>query len=228
MRLTRLLYLLSLLLFLPLIIIACLPQGAVHHPPIQSHARKTPLSLSTRALPARTSASAQAAADAATMASAPTRCPSNEPMPLSQHISGQQLLRGETPVWAVFSASVTHPLHLVHQSYDLDGGWPLAITWKTATSYQYPVTLRAINDQTGKLLKWHQIPASSAGTDAGLLTMSPILDPRQPESVATSLSVADPALRSWDTQLLIPGAGCYTIEAAWPESYWRITFSAGL
>jgi hypothetical protein len=149
-------------------------------------------------------------------------------MPLSQRLSNRQLLRGDAPIWAIFPASVAHPLHLAHQPYDLDGGWPLAITWEMATSYQHPISLRAINTLTGTLLKWHQSSASSTSSDAALLTMSPILDPHQPDRAETPLSAADPSLRFWDTQLLIPGAGCYTIEAAWPESYWRITFSAGL
>jgi len=176
----------------------------------------TPQSL-TRAYPAHKTGFAQVVADASTIAPAPDNCPGNQPMPLSQHISGQRTMYGESPVWASLPATAATPQHLAHQSYDLDGGWPLDMSWETIPGYPHPITLRAISNATGKLLKWHISPstADSAQPASPYLTMNPIL-------------TSQPNSRSWSSQLLIPNAGCFTIEAAWPEGYWRISFSAGL
>jgi hypothetical protein len=228
MRITRLLYLLCLLLILPLVIAACQPgfragnrpDGAVSRlstaATIVEVGTRTPQNL-TRAYPARKTSFAQVVADASTIAVAPDSCPGNHPMHLSQHVNGQRIMSGESPIWASLPAAAAASQHLAHQFYDLDGGWPLDISWETATGYPHPITLRAINDANGQLLKWHISPSASgpAGSTGPYLTMNPILNSRS-------------SLRFWSSQLLIPSAGCYTIEAVWPEGYWRVTFPAGL
>lgn len=105
------------------------------------------------------------------------------------------------------TSTIHGPIHLARHLYDPDGGWSWMITWKVDSDYPRLITLHAGNLRTGQMLKWHVSEARP------FLTMNPILEPRQHE---------------WTTELLIPSAGCFFVEALWAEGYWRVQVPVGL
>ena len=155
-------------------------------------------------------------ASAANVGPAPRDCPLGPPLPVRRISPAIIPLGGISPVWATTGGDGT--VHLAGEIYDPDGGWPEKIVWEIGPNYQHPVMLRAGNLCTGTLLKWNMSPDYQ-------ITTSPVLDPQRP---GHPWSVIGPDWNEWGSDLLLPGAGCYYLEARWPQGHWRITFAVGL
>ena len=125
-------------------------------------------------------------------------------------------LGGISPVWATVGGGGVGTL--AGDTYDRDGGWPVKIVWEVGSNYHEIVTLRAGDLLNGTLLKWKMSPDEH-------LTTAPVLDPQHP---GHPISVIGPQWQEWGSEILIPAAGCYYIEANWPEGHWRDTFAIGL
>lgn len=154
-------------------------------------------------------------ASGANVGAGPTDCPLG-PLLRPQKISDKIVpLIGTPPVWATVGGS--GPGHLAGDIWDLDGGWPVKIVWEVGPNYNRPVILLAGNLRDGTFLQWH-FPEHQ-------LTTAPVLDPQHP---GHPVSVIGPQWNEWGSEILIPAAGCYYVEAIWPEGQWRDTFAIGL
>lgn len=155
-------------------------------------------------------------ASAANVGPAPTDCPLDPPLRPQKLSDNIVPLVGTSPVWATGGGG--GPGHLAGDTWSPDGGWPVKIVWEVGPNYNRPVMLRAGNLRDGTLLKWHMSPDNH-------LTTAPVLDPQHP---GHPVSVIGPAWNEWGSEILIPAAGCYYVEAIWPEGQWRQTFAIGL
>lgn len=202
----------TIIIGLCLVIIAC-AQTPLSSP------QPTPSPTSSRLQP-KTSPSPQLTptqiiASAANVQPAPNHCPPGTPIQVKTLSPAIIALGGISPVWATVRNGGTS--HLAGENYDPDGGWPAKIVWEVGPHYTQLVAIRAGNLLTGMLLKWH-LPDH-------YLTTTPVLDPQHPDH---PVSVIGSDWNEWGSEVLIPGAGCYYIEADWPTGHWRVTFAAGL
>lgn len=121
---------------------------------------------------------------------------------------------GSFPAWAFgLEPTIRISTSFTYTQY----GWTWKVIWRVSTRYTQPVQLHGGNLRTGMPL-WFQIgePAST----------TPILDPR-PDEQQIAQSGAPTEFVEWKSYLYIPTAGCYYVEADWPQGSWRITFAAG-
>jgi hypothetical protein len=176
----------------------------------------THLTAFARSYPTATPTHTPMVASAANVEPAPQDCPLGPPLPVQRISPAIAPLGGISPVWATVGGNGTG--HLAGDLYDADGGWPVKIVWEVGPNYHGIVTLRAGNLRTGTLLKWKLFPDDQ-------VTMSPVLDPQHP---GHPVSVIGPNWNEWGSAVLIPAAGCYYLEARWPQGQWRDTFAFGL
>jgi hypothetical protein len=174
------------------------------------------LTAFARPYPTYTSTPTPMVASAANVGPAPHDCPLGPPLPVRRISPAIVPLGGTSPVWATVGGN--GPGHLAGDLYDPDGGWPVKIVWEVGPNYQHPVMLRAGNLRDGTLLKWKMSPDDH-------VTMAPVLDPQHP---GHPVSVIGPNWNEWGSSVLIPAAGCYYLEARWPQGQWRETFAIGL
>ncbi len=155
-------------------------------------------------------------ASAANVGPVPKNCPLGPPLPVQRISPAIAPLAGISPVWATVGGGGVG--HLVGDIYDPDGGWPVKIVWEIGPNYHETVRLRAGNLRDGTLLKWKMSPDD-------LVTTAPVLNPQH---LGHPVSVIGPDWTEWGSAILIPAAGCYYVEASWPEGHWRDTFAIGL
>jgi hypothetical protein len=155
-------------------------------------------------------------ASAANVGPAPKDCPLDPPLRPQKLSDNIAPLVGTSPVWATAGGG-SGPGHLAGDTWSPDGGWPGKIVWEVGPNYNRPVILLAGNLRDGTFLQWH-FPEHQ-------LTWAPVLDPQHP---GHPVSVIGPEWNEWGSEILIPAAGCYYVEAIWPEGHWRVTFAVGL
>jgi len=149
----------------------------------------------------------------------PTTCPRGpNPQPVSPDFAPGL---GQSPVWAVgFSSGASGPILLLQgESTVGDHGYYRKVLWVIQHGYAQPVTLSGSDSDRGDPL-WFQIGDKAP-------TTAPKLDPMQPGAYPYNPANPDQVFPEYPSYLLIPHAGCYVLEASWPEGHWRIPFAAG-
>ncbi len=96
-------------------------------------------------------------------------------------------------------------------------GWVWKVVWEVGPNYRQSVMLRGGNVYTGVPL-WFNFDLNGADT------LNPILDPSHP---GHPVSQVGDNWSEWGSYIYIPAAGCYYLEATWPQGHWRIVFAAG-
>jgi hypothetical protein len=124
---------------------------------------------------------------------------------------------GQAPIWVAGFSSSPATL-LIDPSSDkyTQYGWLWILYWEVGPRFTQQIALRGLNVQT-KTLLWFQFQDEPA-------TTAPILDPQHPNHPASN---AGAGYAEWSSYIYIPAAGCYTLEATWPEGQWQIFFAAG-
>ncbi len=134
------------------------------------------------------------------------------PGPVPQKVSSDiGLAIGGSPLWAAGFAGPHATIPIDPNAPYTANGWPVKILWAIEPDYMHPLMLQGTNLQTGAPIYFNV---------TGQTTRSPVLDP----------SIARTAPGKWadfPSNIFIPSAGCYSIEANLPGGQWRITFAAG-
>jgi hypothetical protein len=120
---------------------------------------------------------------------------------------------GGGPVWATLPP-VVHIAPNGSPTYT-PYGWSWKVIWEVGPSYPHPIALRAtrVGDQAPLWFEFDGAP-----------TTTPTLDPAHPSHPESKLGTG---WREWGSYLYIPTAGCYQLQAVWPEGSWELTFAAG-
>ncbi len=183
----------------------------------QQVATFTPTSSSRQPSPPATFTPTPIVANSTNVGLVPTDCPpSSSPRTISPDMGPAV---GASPVWASGFGTGTYPTaHLQDDRYSPHEGWPWKLAREVGPSYQKPVTIRAGMLHTGKLLSFQMSPDD-------FVTTVPTLDPKHPGHPSSQLG---PDWNEWGSYLFLPGAGCYYLEATWPQGHWLIYFAAGL
>jgi hypothetical protein len=148
----------------------------------------------------------------------PTNCPSAPPLQILTFthfggFSGSVTLHGDPPVW-IAGFNYQTVVHADPQGYT---PWPeTKIIWEVGPNYSQPVSIQAINLQTGELSWWN------VDTNAPP-TRTLVLDQSNPFYHGTP----EPGWNEWGSGLYIPVAGCYALQVTWPGGHWRTIFAAG-
>lgn len=99
--------------------------------------------------------------------------------------------------------------------------WPaLAIAWELGPDATDSVSVRVTNVQTGAVLWWiHSAPPD-------LASQTLVLDANVP-GPAMYTGEPEKGWQQFQSSLLIPQAGCYTLGATWAGGSWQVIFAAG-
>jgi hypothetical protein len=124
-------------------------------------------------------------------------------------------------VWAVAFSSGAHGAVLLLQGEATIGehGYYQKVLWVIQPNYGHPVHLSGSDSGRAAPL-WFQIGDQPP-------TTAPVLDPAHPGAYPYNPANPDQVFASYPSYLFIPHAGCYVLEASWPEGHWRIPFAAG-
>ena len=149
------------------------------------------------------------------LASLPQHCPSQATPQRTFSAIGPVV--GQSPVWVsgfdVPLAAI--PIPTSNDAYT-QYGWVWKLVWEIGPHFAQKVMLHGMNIQTGTLLQFQFLD--------GPITTSPMLNPQQPDHPQSAISND---YKEWGSQIYIPVAGCYSLEAAWAGGHWKIIFAAG-
>ena len=149
---------------------------------------------------------------------APTTCPSAPPLQTLSfaHFGGfvgPVTLFGGGPVWT----ADFNPQDVLHANQNGYTPWPvMKIIWEVGPNYTQPVTVQAINLQTGEL-SWWNVNVNAPPTRTLVLDQSNPFQHVPPEL----------GWNEWGSGLYISVAGCYALQVTWPTGQWRAIFAAG-
>ncbi|MDQ6660025.1 MAG: hypothetical protein M3Z24_03555 [Chloroflexota bacterium] len=127
---------------------------------------------------------------------------------------------GSTPVWAGWplGANIYHAVLPNHpSSYEAPYGWDMMkVIWEVGPHYNDSATIRGhdIFDQTPLMIEFlNDTP-----------TIDTVLDPHHPDH---PVSVVGDGWAEWGSYIVIPKAGCYSMEVSWPTGHWSVIFAVG-
>lgn len=154
----------------------------------------------------------------------PTNCPLSVTHP--RPVFAQQLapVIGASPVWATWPTGPSR-FHLVFASppfpqnsnYDPRYGWQIVkMIWEVGPNYTHLITVQGhdLFDHTPLLFQF--------GGDTP--TANAVLDSQHPSH---PFSVVGDNWAEWGSVLVVPKAGCYSVQVSWPTGQWAVTFAAG-
>jgi hypothetical protein len=151
----------------------------------------------------------------------PQNCPSG-PTPEAIGPNGLSGI-GASPVWVFVFQGPHATLHLAGEGSHTQYGWSTGFLLAIGPNYSGPVTLRGGDLADGYPLWFGQV-------DVGVVPLvAPRVDPMHPELSVLfgTVFASDGKWEEWATDLYLPGAGCYYLEATWPGGAWHLTFAAG-
>lgn len=201
------------LLLLPLVLASCTSGGNSPTQPVGF----TPTSKASTVTVPPTAVSSEPQ-----LAPVPRNCPISTPI---RHLISSQLssVIGTSPVWASWPSGPTgsniyHPLPRSHypSTYEPPYGWVMIkVVWEVGPHYTQPITVRGYDrsDHTPLLLQFLESPTTHG-----------VLDPHHPDHPA---SVIGEGWAEWGSYIVVPKAGCYTLDVSWPTGHWNITFAFG-
>jgi hypothetical protein len=147
----------------------------------------------------------------------PPNCPVSHPTP--RNISSDLApVIGVSPVWATWPAgpSIFH-ISSPNNYYRPPYGWGMKKEiWEVGPHYTHPVTIRGhdLFSNTPLLIQFLQ---NAPTADA-------VLDPQHPNH---PISAFGEGWAEWGSYIIVPKAGCYTMEVSWPTGGWSVTFAVG-
>lgn len=157
-----------------------------------------------------------------TVGPVPRTCPISHP---TRHVISSQIspVIGKTPVWATWVpgpsvyregpiTSSTPPTN-----YDPAHGWDITkVVWEVGPNYMQTITIRGYD-----LFNHAAVLIQLGGADP---TAQVVLDPPHPDH---PVSVFGAGWAEWGSYLVVPKAGCYSLEVSWPTGRWAVTFAFG-
>lgn len=119
---------------------------------------------------------------------------------------------GTAPLWAIGPIGaqpfpVTGPPDVAGSEHKVK------VLWVVAPHQQDPIKLRGNNLADGTPLSF-EFPGTPPATEV-------VLYPQVP-----GIPVQHGQWKEWPSYLYVPVAGCYALEAQWPDGSWRLTFAA--
>ncbi|QBD80853.1 hypothetical protein EPA93_34750 [Ktedonosporobacter rubrisoli] len=156
-----------------------------------------------------------------TIGPVPASCPVSTPKlhTISPHIA---TVVGQTPVWATWGpTSIYHeelmlPPGRPPTNYDPANGWEVRkIIWEVGPHYTQPISIHGhdLSDHAPVLIQLGDTPSPNA-----------VLNPHHPDH---PVSVVGDGWAEWGSYLIVPRAGCYTLEVSWSKGQWAMTFAFG-
>jgi hypothetical protein len=148
----------------------------------------------------------------------PTNCPISNPV--RHTVPGLVPVIGASPVWATWPPGLGI-FHLTPQppypsTYEAPYGWQMTkLIWEVGPHSTQLVTVRGHDqfDNTPLQIQFQDPPTAVA-----------VLDPQHPDHPA---SVVGADWAEWGSYIVVPKAGCNTMEVSWPTGHWEVTFAAG-
>jgi hypothetical protein len=127
-------------------------------------------------------------------------------------------------VWSTWPTGPSR-FHLVFASpplpqnsnYDPRYGWQIVkMIWEVGPNYTYLISVQGhdLFDHTPLLFQF--------GGDTP--TANAVLDPQHPSH---PVSVVGDNYAEWGSVLVVPKAGCYSVQVSWPTGQWAVMFAAG-
>ncbi|MDQ6662633.1 MAG: SRPBCC domain-containing protein [Chloroflexota bacterium] len=199
------------ILLLPLFLVGCTSTETPH---TQSTSLKpTPKASAVTALPTSVSSEPK-------LAPVPRNCPISTPI---RRLIFSELspVIGTSPVWASWppgpSIFRSPPRSIYPSSYEAPYGWAITkIVWEVGPNYPQSITVRGydLSDQTPLMI---QLLDNTPTVDT-------VLDPQHPDH---PVSVIGNGWAEWGSYIVVPKAGCYTLDVSWSTGHWDITFAFG-
>ncbi len=97
-------------------------------------------------------------------------------------------------------------------------GWAVKFAWELAQTVTRPVRISITNLASGRPLS---ITIHGTYTER---SNGPLLDPARPSHPDVP---EKPYTHEWGSYVVFPEAGCYRLDAQWPESSWSLVFAFG-
>jgi hypothetical protein len=97
-------------------------------------------------------------------------------------------------------------------------GWAVKFAWELAQTVTRPVRISITNLASGRPLS---ITINGTYTER---SNAPLLDPARPSHPDVP---EKPYTHEWGSYVVFPEAGCYRLDAQWPESSWSLVFAFG-
>ncbi|HEY4718680.1 MAG TPA: hypothetical protein VIH14_06670 [Anaerolineales bacterium] len=116
---------------------------------------------------------------------------------------------GSWPVWAIINRTeLILSMEEIQQAPLREHGYPYKVLWIIIKTYTDKVGLHGWNFEKNKPL-WFQLGGEEP-------TTTPVLDPLTPGAYSI------PDYVDFPSYVIIPGMGCYIIEAVWDAGSWQI------
>lgn len=151
---------------------------------------------------------------------APQNCPSTAPLHSFDPAFPPGV--GDSPVWVTgFSGPHARLVHLDDsRQQPQEFGWAYNLLLVEKSDYIRPVVISGDNLQDGSPL-FFEDGISIRGQKSVTAFFELAADhPRLP-------SKYDTQWKAWTVIMYVPAAGCYSLEALWPEGGWQVNFAAG-
>jgi len=155
-----------------------------------------------------------------TVGPVPRACPISNP---TRHVIGGMDLIGTAPIWATWipgpsvyregSVTSSNP----PTNYDPLNGWEMTkVVWEVGSNYAHSATIQGSDlfDHTAVFIQF--------GNDQP--TAHAVLDPQHP---GHPVSVLGDGWAEWGSYIVVPKAGCYSLEVSWSTGRWAVTFAFG-
>jgi hypothetical protein len=176
--------------------------------------------VSTRPVTNGPTATSTSIAAIPTVGSVPRTCPISNP---THHLIGGMSFIGTAPVWATWipgpSVYREGPVSSSNPptNYDPAHGWEITkVVWEVGPNSTQSVMIH------GQERSNHTPVLIQFGNDDP--TSQAVLDPQHPDH---PLSVLGDGWAEWGSYIIVPKAGCYSLEASWPTGHWTVTFAFG-
>jgi hypothetical protein len=166
-----------------------------------------------------------------TLGTAPTSC-SAEPPALTNDFPPQEQAIGDSPVLlggfigpyaklllGPAASAMAYSWTAPYSTY----GWPAPIGLILRGQISGPVTLSGSDLRTGHPLWFGFVVAGDWGPPTQVVSRF-VLDPAHPSPPAGGWTDTE---TFWYGYAFLPGAGCYMLDATWPDGSWHIMVSAG-
>lgn len=177
--------------------------------------------LTSQVNPTSPGRTAIATATATPTASPPPLGPVPQDCPISnpprQTIGGMPMI-GASPVWAAWlpGPSLFRQPPGSISTYEAPYGWEMTkVVWEVGPNNTQPVTIQGqdLFDHTPMMVELLTSP-----------TVHTVLDPHHPDH---PISVIGPGWAEWGCYIVVPKAGCYTMNVSWATGHWSVTFAFG-
>lgn len=150
---------------------------------------------------------------------APRTCPGIGPTPTSTPPGFQGTWVGESPFWLFPYLRRDQSVSVWRYSMDIglkgSDGWSVKVIWLLARTVTGTARVSITNLASSRRLSI---------TIGGTRSTAPLLDPSRPGHPDVD---SKPDTHEWGSYVVFPRAGCYRLEAQWPQDSWRLIFSFG-